>query len=103
MCVGMVTVTSPPTRRVGSIADLDPVNNVYGSLTTDYRPPSSGGGSSANSYNNHHVVSTPISNQNQQTKLPSSGVRFNVCNELLILFHFILHLKVYLIINCNLE
>ncbi|XP_023718089.1 LIM and SH3 domain protein Lasp isoform X3 [Cryptotermes secundus] len=63
-------VTSPPTRQVGSIADLDPVNNFYGSLATDYRPPSSGG--SANNYNNHNV-STPISNQNQQTKLTSSG------------------------------
>nr|CAD7196017.1 unnamed protein product [Timema douglasi] len=39
-------VTSPPSRRVGSIADLDPVNDFYGSLTTDYKP-SSGG------YNNH--------------------------------------------------
>ncbi|XP_069685108.1 LIM and SH3 domain protein F42H10.3 isoform X2 [Periplaneta americana] len=65
-------VTSPPTRRVGSIADLDPVNNFYGSLSTDYRPPSSGSGS-ANNYNNH-VVTTPIINQNQPTKLQSSGV-----------------------------
>lgn len=64
-------VTSPPTRRVGSIADLDPVNNFYGSLSTDYRPPSSGSGS-ANNYNNH-VVTTPIINQNQPTKLQSSG------------------------------
>lgn len=68
----MITVTSPPTRQVGSIADLDPVNNFYGSLATDYRPASSGG--SANNYNNHNV-STPNSNQNQQTKLTSSGVR----------------------------
>ncbi|GFG39744.1 hypothetical protein Cfor_08768 [Coptotermes formosanus] len=65
-------VTSPPTRQVGSIADLDPVNNFYGSLTTDYRPPASGSVSSANSYSNHQV-STPINNQNQQTKLTSSG------------------------------
>ncbi|XP_069685133.1 LIM and SH3 domain protein F42H10.3 isoform X5 [Periplaneta americana] len=51
--------------------DLDPVNNFYGSLSTDYRPPSSGSGS-ANNYNNH-VVTTPIINQNQPTKLQSSG------------------------------
>jgi hypothetical protein len=74
---GMITVTSPPTRQVGSIADLDPVNNFYGSLSTDYRPPSSS--SSANNYNNHNV-STPINNQNQQTKLTSPGVRSIVCN-----------------------
>nr|CAD7439294.1 unnamed protein product [Timema bartmani] len=43
---GSSDVTSPPSRRVGSIADLDPVNDFYGSLTTDYKP-SSGG------YNNH--------------------------------------------------
>jgi hypothetical protein len=76
---GLITVTSPPTRPVGSIADLDPVNNFYGSLATDYRPPSSG--TSANNYNNHNM-STPINNQNQQTKLASSGVRFNFCNVL---------------------
>ncbi|PSN36613.1 hypothetical protein C0J52_10449 [Blattella germanica] len=58
-------VTSPPTRRVGSIADLDPVNNFYGSLSTEYRPPSAGGGG-----NNHHVVSTPIGSQ---TKIPPTG------------------------------
>lgn len=88
LCVGMVTVTSPPTRQVGSIADLDPVNNFYGSLTTDYRPPATGSGSSANSYTNHHV-STPISNQNQQTKLTSSGVRWNACYKSLILCYTI--------------
>ncbi|XP_063239117.1 LIM and SH3 domain protein Lasp [Bacillus rossius redtenbacheri] len=31
-------VTSPPSRRVGSIADLDPVNDFYGSLASDGRP-----------------------------------------------------------------
>jgi len=54
---GEFEVTSLPTRQVGSIADLDPVNNFYGSLTADYRP-ASGSGSSANSYSNHQM-STP--------------------------------------------
>lgn len=84
----MITVTSPPTRQVGSIADLDPVNNFYGSLATDYRPPSSGG--SANNYNNHNV-STPISNQNQQTKLTSTGVR-SVSVMSLTLYDYVTHL-----------
>ena len=88
LCIGMVTVTSPPTRQVGSIADLDPVNNFYGSLTADYRPPASGSGSSANSYSNHQM-STPISNQNQQTKMASSGVRCSACYKSLTLYHFI--------------
>lgn len=83
----MVTVTSPPTRQVGSIADLDPVNNFYGSLTSDYRP-ASGSGSSANSYSNHQM-SSPVSNQNQQTKLTSSGLRCNGCYKSLTLCHFI--------------
>jgi len=83
----MVTVTSPPTRQVGSIADLDPVNNFYGSLTADYRP-ASGSGSSANSYGNHQM-STPISNQNQQTRPPSSGVRCSACFKSLTIFHLI--------------
>lgn len=31
-------VNNPPTRKIGSIADMDPVNNVYGSLTNqDYQ------------------------------------------------------------------
>lgn len=65
---GDFEVTSLPTRQVGSIADLDPVNNFYGSLTADYRPPSGSG----SSYSNHQM-STPISNQNQQTRVTSSG------------------------------
>lgn len=84
VCVGMVTVTSLPTRQVGSIADLDPVNNFYGSLTADYRPPSGSG----SSYSNHQM-STPISNQNQQTRVTSSGVRCNACFKSLTLCNFI--------------
>jgi len=26
-------VTNPPTRKIGSVADIDPVNEYYGSLT----------------------------------------------------------------------
>lgn len=52
----------------GDFEDLDPVNNFYGSLTADYRPPSGSG----SSYSNHQM-STPISNQNQQTRVTSSG------------------------------
>lgn len=33
------TVTSPQGRRIGSIADLDPVNDFYGSLSADYNHP----------------------------------------------------------------
>ena len=69
-------MTSPPTRRVGSIADLDPVNNFYGSLSTDFIPPSGHGsrGEPVN-HNNQHVMSTPIGNQKQQqNKAPSAGV-----------------------------
>ena len=29
----MFTVTNPPTRKIGSVADIDPVNEYYGSLT----------------------------------------------------------------------
>lgn len=29
-------VHSPQERKIGSIADLDPVNDFYGSLSTDY-------------------------------------------------------------------
>lgn len=32
-------VTSPQGRRIGSIADLDPVNDFYGSLSADYSHP----------------------------------------------------------------
>ncbi|XP_015186393.1 PREDICTED: LIM and SH3 domain protein Lasp [Polistes dominula] len=35
-------VTNPPTRKIGSVADIDPVNDYYGSLT----PPT----------NNNHVI-----------------------------------------------
>ncbi|XP_067003390.1 LIM and SH3 domain protein F42H10.3 isoform X2 [Anabrus simplex] len=55
-------LTTPPTRQVGSIADLDPVNEYYGSLTSDYRAPSG-------NYNNHNLAQPPPpqSNHNQGT------------------------------------
>lgn len=30
---GEQIVTNPPTRKIGSVADIDPVNEYYGSLT----------------------------------------------------------------------
>lgn len=32
----IVSVNSPQERKIGSIADLDPVNDFYGSLSADY-------------------------------------------------------------------
>lgn len=53
-------VTAPPVRQVGSIADLDPVNEYYGSLTSDYRPPSG-------NYNNHNLAQPPPPQSNHTT------------------------------------
>lgn len=32
-----VVVHQPPSRKIGSIADYDPLNDNYGSLATGYR------------------------------------------------------------------
>lgn len=42
-----IPVTNPPVRKIGSVADIDPVNEYYGSLTpamnnnhvTQHQPP----------------------------------------------------------------
>ena len=51
-------MTSPQGRRIGSIADLDPVNDFYGSLSADYNHPA-----------NNHQPPPPPSNSR-----PTSGV-----------------------------
>lgn len=33
----LTLVQQPPSRRIGSIADYDPLNENYGSLATGYR------------------------------------------------------------------
>ncbi|XP_044737852.1 LIM and SH3 domain protein Lasp [Chrysoperla carnea] len=62
-------VTNPPQRRIGSVSDLDPVNDVYGSLSNDYR------GGNANHHqqqytNNHH--SNVVQQNTQQPPPPST-------------------------------
>jgi hypothetical protein len=36
----MLPVSAPPVKRIGSIADYDPLNENYGSLTHGYHPTS---------------------------------------------------------------
>ncbi|KAK3930565.1 LIM and SH3 domain protein [Frankliniella fusca] len=50
---GRGAVTSQPNRRIGSVADLDPVNDFYGSIATDYRSSNN----NAN-HNNNHAASS---------------------------------------------
>ncbi|XP_034937492.1 LIM and SH3 domain protein F42H10.3 [Chelonus insularis] len=51
-------VNNPPARKIGSVADIDPVNEYYGSLTP--------------SINNNHV---PPQQQPPQQPLPSNSLR----------------------------
>lgn len=50
---GRGAVTSQPSRRIGSVADLDPVNDFYGSVATDYRSSNN----NSNHNNNHAAAS----------------------------------------------
>ena len=49
-----LSVTNPPARKIGSVADIDPVNEYYGSLTP--------------ATNNNHVP------QHMQSQPPATNV-----------------------------
>ena len=53
----MFSVTNPPVRKIGSVADIDPVNEYYGSLTP--------------AMNNNHV------SQNQPPPPPATNTGVN--------------------------
>lgn len=57
----LFSVTNPPTRKIGSVADIDPVNEYYGSLTP--------------STNNNHV------RQHQQPPMPATSAVSWLLNE----------------------
>jgi hypothetical protein len=62
------TVTSPPSRKIGSIADLDPLNDCHGSLAGDYRNHGGYGDSSRSQQQMHRAAqnSMPPPQQHQQ-------------------------------------
>ncbi|XP_034243451.1 LIM and SH3 domain protein Lasp isoform X2 [Thrips palmi] len=58
-------VTAQPGRRIGSIADLDPVNDFYGSIATDYRSSNNN-----SNHNNNHAAASGYPQNRHQSSAP---------------------------------
>lgn len=54
--LAIILVQAPPTRKIGSIADYDPLNDNYGSLGSSYR--SAGHQDVSNMYRGRFCVKT---------------------------------------------
>lgn len=69
-------VTNPPQRRIGSVSDMDPVNDVYGSLSNEYRGGNANHQIQNNQYNsnNHQTQNHPSQIQNANN---TTGVNIN--------------------------
>lgn len=62
-------VTNPPTRKIGSVADIDPVNEYYGSLTPSMNNNNNNNNNS--SYNNsNNINNNNINNHLSQHQQP---------------------------------